>query len=65
MISSSWQFTQICNVMECEINILELPDHKPIMSSGYSCVMHLHSALEEVFVKEILGIQSFFCDWLS
>jgi Translation elongation factor EF-1alpha (GTPase) len=41
--------------MECEVNILELPEHKPIMSSGYSCVMHIHAALEEVFIKEIMG----------
>lgn len=41
--------------MECEIKLLDLPEHKPIMSSGYQCVMHIHSALEEVYIKEILG----------
>lgn len=55
MLCSSWNFSQICNVMECEINILELPEHKPIMSTGYSCVMHLHSALEEIFIKDIVA----------
>jgi peptide chain release factor subunit 3 len=55
VICSNWSFTQICNVLECEINILELPEHKPIMSSGYTCVMHLHSALEDIFIKDILA----------
>jgi len=33
--------------------VLELPEHKMIMSSGYSCVIHLHAALEDVIVSEI------------
>ena len=29
------------------MHILELPDNKPILSSGYSCVMHYHTTIEE------------------
>jgi len=33
--------------------VLELPEHKLIMSSGYSCVIHLHAALEDIIISEV------------
>jgi len=33
--------------------VLELPEHKLIMSSGYSCVIHLHACLEDIIINEI------------
>jgi len=46
-------FPQICQEFEASISVLELPEHKLIMSSGYSCVIHLHAALEDVIISEI------------
>lgn len=43
----------VTNEMECELTITELPEHKAIMSSGYNCVLHIHSAQEEIYIKEI------------
>jgi len=43
----------ICQEFEAKISVLELPEHKLIMSSGYSCVIHLHAALEEVFISDV------------
>lgn len=40
--------------IECEITILELPEHKSIFSTGYSCVLHMHTAIEDVEVSAIL-----------
>jgi len=46
---------QVCQEFEAKIHVLELPEHKQIMSNGYSCVIHLHAALEEVFISKVLA----------
>ena len=46
---------QVCQEFEAKIHVLDLPEHKQIMSSGYCCIIHLHSAQEEVFISEIKG----------
>lgn len=30
------------------VDILELPEHKQILSQGYSCVMHIHASVHEI-----------------
>jgi peptide chain release factor subunit 3 len=41
--------------IEVRIKVLELPDHKNIMSSGYTCVLHMHAAVEEVEVRRVIS----------
>lgn len=53
ILCSVENFPQVCQEFEAKIQVLELPEHKQIMSSGYSCVIHLHAALEEVFISEV------------
>jgi len=37
-----------------QIQILELLDHKSLFSAGYECVLHVHTAVEEVSVTLLL-----------
>lgn len=37
------------------MEILELLEYKPILSKGYTCIMHCHTFNEEVVVKDILS----------
>ena len=53
IICSNHNFCYICNEFEAEVFLTHIPKHKSIMSNGYACVIHLHSAMEEVFIKEI------------
>jgi peptide chain release factor subunit 3 len=46
-------FPQVCQEFEAQLSVLELPEHKLVMSSGYSCVIHLHALLEEVIISEV------------
>lgn len=55
MICSNNSFAHVCNEVEAEITITELPENKAIMSTGYNCVIHIHSALEEIYIKDIKG----------
>lgn len=53
MICSNHSFPFVCNEFEAEIQVTDLPEHKAIMSTGYTCVIHLHAAMEEVYIREV------------
>jgi peptide chain release factor subunit 3 len=45
-----------CHVTQeilCYVDLLELPEHKHIMSQGYSCVMHIHTAVHEIEITKV------------
>lgn len=44
----------ITQEIEAELTLLTLPEHKSILSTGYMSVMHLHSAIEDVFISGII-----------
>ena len=41
-------------LIEAELELLELLEHKPIMSKGYTCVMHCHTFADDCVVKDII-----------
>lgn len=41
-------------MLECELEVLELLDYKPILSKGYKCIIHLHTIAEEATLKDII-----------
>jgi len=36
-----------------EIDVLQLLEHKPIISKGYTCMMHIHTFSDEIVIQEI------------
>jgi peptide chain release factor subunit 3 len=40
---------------EAHLSVLRLLEHKPILSKGYSAVLHAHTAVAECTVRSILG----------
>ncbi len=51
------QHVPISTELQVRLRVLELPEHKRIMSEGYTCVMHLHCLVEEI---EISGVEAVF-----
>lgn len=41
-------------LLECELQVLELLDYKPILSKGYQCIIHIHTVSEEATLKDIV-----------
>jgi peptide chain release factor subunit 3 len=41
-------------IFEAELELLELLEYKPILSKGYTCMIHIHTFSDEVVVKDIL-----------
>ena len=45
-----------CFEFEAKVTILELPDHKPLLSQGYKAIIHMHTIFEEIEVNEVLAV---------
>ena len=39
---------------EADVLIVELLDHRPLISAGYSCVFHCHTVMEEIVVTRLI-----------
>jgi translation elongation factor EF-1alpha len=46
----------VTDIFEAEIDILDLLEYKPIISKGYTCIMHIHTFNDEVIIKDLLSI---------
>jgi peptide chain release factor subunit 3 len=45
----------VTEIFEAEVDVLELLDYKPILSKGYTCIMHIHTFNDEVVIKDIIS----------
>jgi len=41
-------------IFEAEMELLELLPYKPIMSRGYTCMIHMHTYADECVIKDIM-----------
>lgn len=39
---------------QAEVQFMELVEHKPIVSNGYMCVLHIHTIEEECIIEQII-----------
>lgn len=44
----------VTEVFEAEVDVLDLVEYKPIMTKGYTCMMHIHTYHDEVVIKDIV-----------
>jgi len=44
----------VTQLFEAEIELLELLDYKPILSRGYTCIMHIHTYADDCTIKDII-----------
>ena len=44
----------VTEIFEAEVDVLELLEYKPILSKGYTCIMHIHTFNDEVVIKDIV-----------
>jgi len=43
-------------LFEAQIDVMELLEHKMIISKGYSCVMHCHTWADDIVIKDLLSV---------
>ena len=44
------------NTFEAEIQVLDLPEKKQIMTNGYQCILHMHTTIEECTIDLVAEI---------
>jgi len=54
VLSSSLNPCPVVAEFEADVLIVELLEHRPIISAGYSCVFHCHTVMEEVIVTRLI-----------
>ena len=55
----------VTDIFEAEVDILDLLEYKPIISKGYTCIMHIHTFNDEVVIKDILSVTETDDKWES
>jgi len=53
MICNNLNYCQESAEFKANITILELPEQKKLISSGYECVMHMHAIAVEISISKI------------
>eukprot|EP00457_Paulinella_chromatophora_P003808 gb/GEZN01003816.1/.p1 GENE.gb/GEZN01003816.1/~~gb/GEZN01003816.1/.p1 ORF type:complete len:646 (+),score=133.24 gb/GEZN01003816.1/:24-1940(+) len=48
--------TKRARVLTVQLQILELLPHKPLLSAGYSCILHIHTAQVDCVVHKLLTL---------
>lgn len=57
VICSSDDLCPVFNCFEAEMQILDIPaEKKGIMANGYSCIMHMHTIIDEITIDIICEI---------
>lgn len=49
----------VTDIWEAEMDVLELLDYKPILSKGYTCIMHCHTFNDEVVIKDLVSVTEY------
>lgn len=57
VITNRKQVIPVTMLFEAELEIFELLDYKPIVSKGYSCIMHCHTFADDCVIKDIISCQ--------
>lgn len=45
----------VTQLFEAEMEVLDLLEYKPIISKGYTCVMHIHTLSEEIEIRDLIS----------
>lgn len=55
MICGIDNFSPFCYEFEASITVLELHEHKPLITQGYKAIIHMHTVMEEIEVHQIVS----------
>lgn len=55
MVCNNLNYCQESAQLKANITILELPEEKKLLSSGYECIIHLHAIAAQVEISHVQG----------
>jgi hypothetical protein len=44
----------VTEIFEAELDVLDLLEYKPIITKGYTCIMHIHTFNDEIIIKDLV-----------
>ena len=56
MLCNKEQPIPVTQIFEAEVEVLDLVEYKPILTKGYSCMMHVHTWQDDVIIKDIVKV---------
>eukprot|EP01055_Gregarina_sp_Pseudo9_P000665 Gregarina_sp_Pseudo_9__664@NODE_1422_length_1615_cov_25_192893_g1320_i0_p1_GENE_NODE_1422_length_1615_cov_25_192893_g1320_i0NODE_1422_length_1615_cov_25_192893_g1320_i0_p1_ORF_typecomplete_len489_score162_84GTP_EFTU/PF00009_27/4_5e47GTP_EFTU_D3/PF03143_17/6_1e28MMR_HSR1/PF01926_23/0_00084FeoB_N/PF02421_18/2_1e02FeoB_N/PF02421_18/0_014GTP_EFTU_D2/PF03144_25/1_2e03GTP_EFTU_D2/PF03144_25/0_009AIG1/PF04548_16/0_15_NODE_1422_length_1615_cov_25_192893_g1320_i0881554 len=54
VLSSIKQAVPVASLIEAQLVVVELLEHRPLLTAGYKCVLHAHTACEEVELEKLV-----------
>jgi peptide chain release factor subunit 3 len=55
MICNNLNYCQESAELKANITILELPEEKKLLSSGYECILHMHAIAAQIEISHVTG----------
>eukprot|EP00415_Alexandrium_ostenfeldii_P003449 UN3449 len=49
---------RVCTKFKAQLQLIELPDERPVLTSGYKAIIHVHVAIEECEVLKLYECMS-------
>lgn len=56
VLSDRFHVVPVVHQFEAQIAVLDLLEHKPILTGGYTAILHLHSIVEECEVTKLVAV---------
>lgn len=56
VLCDRWKPVPVVKQFEAQIAILDLLEHKPILTGGYKAVLHIHSVVEECEITKLVAV---------
>ena len=53
IICSTDDLCLVTQLFAAELTLLKLLNHKPIISPGYTCILHIHTFVEEIEIEKV------------
>lgn len=53
IVCNTDDFCQATNEFQAEITIMELPEGKPILTEGFTAIMHIHTTVADVEISKV------------
>merc|ERR1712087_327906 len=47
---------RVCTKFKAQIKVIDLPEERPVLTSGYRAVMHVHTATEECEILKLYDV---------
>lgn len=56
VLCDRWKLVPVVTQFEAQVAILDLLEHKPILTGGYKAVLHVHSVVEECEITKLVAV---------